>query len=145
MILGLASAALAGPAAAQSVEIKTDSNGQLSGSASAGGVRSTVNTGNSAESRVWDERNPCTPGGQSRSVRVVSPEGSSSSSSSVSTSNGGAVSAAGGGSPGSRIYEQGCPRPQAAGTVDYRSSAAATPLHRRPASRHPVRHRTRRP
>lgn len=101
-------AAFAAPALGQSsVEIHTGANGQLSGSATAGTASSTVATGNGAESRSWDERVPqgCRDGDSSRSMRVVSPDGSSSSSVSVS---GGTVAVGGAGSPGSRISEQGC-------------------------------------
>src|SRR4051812_42018723 len=101
-------AAFAAPALGQSsVEIHTGANGQLSGSATAGSASSTVTTGNGAQPRVWDERPPtgCTDGDRSRSMRVVSPDGSASSSVSVS---GGTVAVGGSGSPGSRISEEGC-------------------------------------
>jgi hypothetical protein len=133
--LTVAAAVLAVPAFAQSVEVKAGPNGQLSGRADAGGISSSVSTAN-GQARSGYERNrggirytaPCMPGSRSRSrsIRVVSPDGSSSSSSSVSVSGGGTVSAAGGGSPGSRVYEEGCPDDRASTPVRaYRTQ----PLH----------------
>lgn len=113
-LLALASVVTAFPAFAQSVDVRTGPNGQISGRAEAGGISSSVTAGNGQARSGYNRgrgavsyAGPCTPG--SRSVRVVSPDGSSSSSSSVSVSGSGAVSVAGGGSPGSRVYEGGCP------------------------------------
>ncbi|MFL6862775.1 MAG: hypothetical protein ACJ8DZ_07230 [Allosphingosinicella sp.] len=125
-------AALAAPAIGQSsVEIHTGANGQMSGSATAGSASSTVNTGTGAETRGWDERAPLGCGDGNRSMRVVSPDGSSSSSVSVS---GGTVAVGGSGSPGSRISEGGCPE-----TVAPTPRVVATP---RTADRPATTHRT---
>jgi hypothetical protein len=115
----LACAALPGFAGAQSVEIRTGANGQLSGTATAGSASTSVSTGTSDEPRNSDgvrdySRPRCEPGGAGRSLRVVGPGGSSTSS--VSVSGGGTAAVAGAGSPGSQIYEDdraGCPHPQA--------------------------------
>jgi len=134
-------AVLAAPALGQSsVEIHTGANGQMSGSATAGSASSTVNTGaGGAETRSWDERAPqsCRDGNDSRSMRVVSPDGSSSSSVSVS---GGTVAVGGSGSPGSRISEGGCP--EIVGSTPRVVERPATP-HRTYAHR-TRRHATRR-
>src|SRR5947209_2998251 len=115
-MLALASAVAAVAALAQSVEVKTGPNGQLSGKAEAGNVSSSVSAG-MAQSRTDDDRprgeavrtGRCVPGTSSRTLRVVSPDGSSSSSSSVRVSGGGTMAATGGGSAGSRVYEENCP------------------------------------
>jgi hypothetical protein len=119
-LLALASATLAGTAAAQtSVDIRTGPNGQLSGSATAGGTSSRVNTGTpdgaraGAVSGTWQggqgarSESHCT--GNGRTVTVTSPDGSSSSS--VSTSGDGVASVGGTGSPGSRVRYGDCDGP----------------------------------
>lgn len=114
-LVALASAALAGTAGAQtSVDIRTGPNGQLSGSASAGGNTSSVSAGdedraNRDDRRDWSGQGArseahCT--GNGRTMTVTSPDGSSSSS--VSTSGTGSGTVAGGGSPGSRVRTGDC-------------------------------------
>src|SRR4051812_2064494 len=118
-LLALTSAALAGTAGAQtSVDVRTGPNGQLSGSASAGGTSSSVSTGGNGgagqdDRRAWPGQGVhseahCT--GNGRTMTVTSPGGSSSSS--VSTSGGGSATVGGGGgSPGSRVRYGGCDGP----------------------------------
>src|SRR3954469_13615089 len=109
-----AAATLAGAASAQtSVDIRTGPNGQLSGSASAGGASSRVDMGDAGDQRVRSDAR-CT--GNGRTVTVTSPDGSSSSSSSVSSSGDGVASVGGGGSAGSRVRYGGGggPGPRAA-------------------------------
>lgn len=105
--LALAPLCLTSLAGAQSVQVKTGPNGQLTATSTAGGISSSVGAGNG---RTWVRGTPathrCGPGQTGRSIRVVSPGGSSSSS--VSVSGGGTVAVGGGGSPGSRVYRQGC-------------------------------------
>src|SRR5207302_764536 len=95
ILLALASATLAGGAAAQtSVDIRTGPNGQLSGSATAGGTSTSVDTGRAPNDRARDDRPGyahstrseahCT--GNGRTMTVTSPDGSSSSSVSTSSS-----------------------------------------------------------
>lgn len=138
ILLALASAILAGGAAAQtSVDIRTGPNGQLSGSASAGGTSTSVDTGRAPNDRPGDDRPGyahstrseahCT--GNGRTMTVTSPDGSSSSSVSTSSSDG-VASVAGGGSRGSRIVEGGCDGPRAVSTpaprYDGRSATSAS-------------------
>jgi hypothetical protein len=147
-MMALASVALSMPAFAQSVEIKTGPDGQLSGKAEAGGQVSSVDTGTAVRTQRDDDSahnvvtrsGPCAPGSRSRTVRVVSPDGSSSSSSSVSVSGGGTVSAGGGGSPGSRVYEDDCPQPHPAAATYSGATAAPVSSHRVAANVTPRRH-----
>ena len=138
----LGGAALAVPALSQtSVEIHTGANGQLTGSSTAGSISSGVTAGpagTDAGTRNWDERaarGGCGDGNRTRSMRVVSPDGSSSSSVSVS---GGTVAVGGSGSPGSRISEGGCAD---TATNDTDRSTSRPPVRHRTAA-HTTRHRT---
>jgi hypothetical protein len=158
IVLALASGAFAGTAPAQtSVDIHTGANGQLSGSATAGGASSHVETGdfngNPVRDGPWTGQGArseahCT--GNGRTVTVTSPNGSSSSS--VSTSDGGTATVAGGGSPGSRVRYGDCDRPATAayrgphGDGAYASSSAGTGpgVAVRHTTRHAVRHHRRR-
>jgi hypothetical protein len=144
----LACAALPGLAGAQSVEVRTGANGQLSGTATAGSASSSVSTGTGDDDRqaAAGAREPgrvrCEAGGTGRSLRVVGPGGSSVSS--VSVSGGGTAAVAGGGSPGSRIYEDGtgCPQPEAVAVPRGTSVATSQIRPHRTAPRR--RHRARR-
>ena len=108
-IMALAFAAMAFPAGAQDVGIHVGPNGELTGSASAGGLHSEVGA---AHGRTWAGPTRglvhCTGNGRSRTTTIISHGGSSSSSSSASVSGNGVVSSSGSGSPGSVIYESGC-------------------------------------
>ena len=129
LTLALLPASLSPAAIAQSVSIKTGPNGQLTGSATAGGTSSSVGAGSGRTFVRGPARNlPCAPGRTSRSIRVVSPGGSSSSA--VSVSGGGTVAVGGGGSQGTRIYEQRC-----GGGGVHRAVAHRRPVHRRARSR----------
>jgi hypothetical protein len=112
MILALVPAAFAVPASAQtSVDIRTGPNGQLSGSATAGGASSSVDTGRQDGDRAWaghGARSEARCTGNGRTMTVTSPDGSSSSSVSTSSSGDGTVAVTGGGSRGSRVTEGGC-------------------------------------
>jgi hypothetical protein len=142
-ILALASAALAGAATAQtSVDIRTGPNGQLSGSATAGGASTSVDTGRAGDDRpgyAHSTRSEAHCTGNGRTMTVTSPDGSSSSSVSTSSSDG-ATTVGGGGSRGTRIVEGGCSGPRAVsapaprydgGSATSASAAASSgPRHR---------------
>jgi len=112
LIPALAVAAVAGAAAAQtSVDIRTGPGGQLSGSATAGGVASHVDTGDPGRpdrGYAQGARSEAHCTGNGRTMTVTSPDGSSGSSVSTSTSDGGTVSVGGGGSPGARVRTGDC-------------------------------------
>ena len=90
LIPALAVAAVAGAAAAQtSVDIRTGPGGQLSGSATAGGVASHVDTGDPGRpdrGYAQGARSEAHCTGNGRTMTVTSPDGSSGSSVSTSTS-----------------------------------------------------------
>lgn len=154
LIAGLA-ALFSAPAFAQDVHMGIGANGQMTGSVSAGGSSTSVSTGNTMSRRDRDYRDnrgdyrnnyrDSCRGGGSRTTTVVSPDGSSSSS--VSVSGNGVMSTGGSGSPGSRVYQSGCPEDRGDRGAYYNDPA---PQYRQAAqsryttrARHNVHHRSR--